>query len=779
MLKTKYPILAPKHQGVFKMRSNSRESANDRNWSVTILILTTFLVLETQSTFAQQSKVLEEVIVTAQKKEQSLQDVPITVSALSGEDIKNLSLETGRQLETHTPGLVWAGTNHIGKPELYLRGVGMDDFQSSTGSPVALYHDNVIQGSLAGASMQLFDLERVEVLKGPQGTLWGKNTTGGLIHVIPRKAEVGKELNGYGTFTAAEADQFIFEGAVGAPISDQLAGRLSVKYSSFDGYMTNVNPASGSSNANGWEWLALRGQLAWEPTENFRARFTVSYSDADADGTVPKVLGGEAFFPCSNPFRLGSTCADAFGNVNPTDSQTTAADIVGFEKPRNLVFALHMERDFDWGTVTSITSYQDIDRYLHTDDGTQGTILVSSFDSQYKGFTQELRISSTNTLPFDWTAGFYYQDDNLNTWRGDNTFSFIINGRDVTVDSTIVGIFADATYEINDKLTFTGGVRVTYDERNSTFTGYASFSQPQPPATTVLNREFQLGQVAIFNSFNTVPLDAQSKSWVEPSARAALTYAVDDNTNLFISYSRGFRGGEPNAGADAIGEFNISEPEFLESYEGGLKARWLEDTLSVNVSGFYYDYSDKILFLELPPTPTRLSQILLAFNGNKAEIYGAEAEIKWQANDYIALDLGFTWTSGKYTEISPEVVVPFSGGINPQGNKVENLPEFTFNSIAKFNYPLANGGAIFANFDAVWWDNTYSSLVNNPAEAQEQFWRLGASIGYVTPNGHWTARLWGKNLTDKAYVVDSFIFGGRQAWIGDPRVFGGSISYEF
>ena len=753
--------------------------AYDSKWIVAVLILTSYLGLETQSTFAQQSKVLEEVIVTAQKREQSIQDVPITISALSGEEITNLNLEIGRHLQDHTPGLIWAGTNHIGKPELFIRGVGFDDFQSATGSPVALYHDNVIQGSLAGASMQLFDTERVEVLKGPQGTLWGKNTTGGLIHVIPRKAEVGAGFNGFGMFTAAEANQFVFEGAVGIPISDHLAARISVKHSSFDGYMTNINPAAGSSDANGWDWQALRGQLAWEPTENFRARFVVNYSDADADGTVPKVLGGADYFPCTNPFRLGSTCADAFGNVNPTDPQTTAADFVGYEKPENLVFALHLEHDFNWGTVTSITSYQNTDRYLHTDDGTQGTILASTFESFYEGFTQELRIRSSNTLPFDWTAGVYYQDDDLDTWRGDNTFSFIINGRDVKVDSTIAGIFADATYDLTDKLSLTGGVRVTYDKRESSFLSYVGlvpFGLVPPPPETVLDEDYQLSNPAIFLS---VPLDEQEKDWVEPSARVALTYSVDENTNVFVGWSRGFRGGEPNAGADAIGEFNISEPEFLESIEGGIKGRWLDDTLAVNVSAFYYDYSDKILFLELPPTEERLAQILLAFNGNKAEIYGMEAEVNWQANNHIAFDLGATWTEGEYTEISPEAVVPFSGGLNPQGNKVENLPELTFNGIVKFNYPLANGGVIFANFDAVWWDNYYSSLINNPAEAQEAFWRLGASIGYTTPDGHWKARFWGKNLTDKAYVVDSFIFGGRQAWIGDPRVFGGTISYEF
>ena len=392
------------------MRSNSKKATFKSNWAVTALILIPFLVLEPQSASGQSKDeasqggrraiALDEVIVTAQKREQSIQDVPITISALSAEEISTLSLETGKQLAEHTPGLIWTGTNHIGKPEIFIRGVGFDDFQSATGSPVALYHDNVIQGSLAGASLQLFDLDRVEVLKGPQGTLWGKNTTGGLIHVIPRKAEVGTDVNGYGMITAAEANQFIFEGALGFPINDRLAARISVKHSQFDGYMTNINPAAGSSDANGWEWLALRGQLAWEPTENFHARFVVNYSDADADGTVPKLLGGEAFFPCVNPFMIGSTCADAFGNVNPTDPQTTAADFVGFEKPQNLVFASHLEFDFDWGTVTSITSYQDTERFLHTDDGTQGTILTSTFESQYKG---------TNSSP----TKFFFKNRNI------------------------------------------------------------------------------------------------------------------------------------------------------------------------------------------------------------------------------------------------------------------------------------------------------------------------------------------------------------------------------
>ena len=761
------------HTAIQQLFAHFRVSSRFRIIIVTLNILGISGIASAQGTTT-----LEEVIVTAQKREQSIQDVPITISALTGEEITDLSLETGKQLQDHTPGLIWTGTNHAGKPELFIRGVGFDDFQSATGSPVALYQDNVVIGSLAGASMQLFDLERVEVLKGPQGTLWGKNTTGGLIHLIPRKAEVGEDFNGYGMVTAAEYDQYIFEGAVGIPFSEQVAARFSVKYSSFDGYMDSINP-NAPGDINGWEWLAIRGQLAWEPSENFRSRFVINYSDADADGTVSKVLGGENYFPCTNHFRIGSTCADVFGNVNPTDIQISAPDFVGYEKPRNLVFALHLEQDFAWGTVTSITSYQDVERYLHTDEGTQGTILASTFESQYEGITQELRIRSTNTLPFDWTLGVYYQHDDLDTWRGDNTFSFIINGRDVRVDNTILGGFLDATYELNEKLSLSAGVRVTYDERESSFLGFVGLvplGLIPPSPETPLTKEYQLGDPSIFVS---VPLDEHRKDWVEPSARVALTYSIDDYTNIFIGWSRGFRGGEPNSGADAIGEFNISEPEFLESIEGGIKARWLDDSLAVNVSAFYYDYTDKILFLELPPTHDRLAQILLAFNGNTAEIVGVEAEANWQATENIAFDLAATWTEGEYTEISEEAVVPFSGGINPEGNKVENLPEFTFNGIVKFNYPLTNGGSVFANFDAVWWDNYYSSLVNDPAQSQEQFWRLGASVGYVTPDGRWKFRLWGKNLADKKYIVDSFIFGGRQSWFGDPRVFGGTISYEF
>ena len=248
-----------------------------------------FLIILSNSVMAQGA--LEEIVVTAQKREQSLQDVPIAVSAITGTTIRKRAIAQGRELLDSIPGLTTAGTG-FGKVEYSLRGVGVDDFQSSAGNATAIYQDGVVFGSNFGTSGLLFDLDRVEVLKGPQGTLWGRNTTGGLVNYVTVKPEVGGETNGYATVTAAEYDQYAFEGAVGLSLSDTVAARISGSFRTLDGYFENVNPAAtGDNDTGGYDWGAVRGQLVWEPNDRLTTRLSVTYSEMDGEDTPHKAFG--------------------------------------------------------------------------------------------------------------------------------------------------------------------------------------------------------------------------------------------------------------------------------------------------------------------------------------------------------------------------------------------------------------------------------------------------------------------------------------------------------
>ena len=249
--------------------------------------------------------VLEEIVVTAQKREQSLQDVPIAVSAITGNTIRKRAIAQGRELLDSIPGLTTAGTG-FGKVEYSLRGIGVDDFQSSAGSATAIYQDGVVFGSNFGTSGLVFDLDRVEVLKGPQGTLWGRNTTGGLVNYVTVKPEVGGETNGYASVTAAEYDQYAFEGAVGLSLSDTMAARISGTFRTLDGYFENVNPATaGDSDTGGYDWGAIRGQLVWQPDERLTTRLSIAYSELDGEDTPHKAFGLGA-----HPFDFGFSCTD-------------------------------------------------------------------------------------------------------------------------------------------------------------------------------------------------------------------------------------------------------------------------------------------------------------------------------------------------------------------------------------------------------------------------------------------------------------------------------------
>ena len=728
--------------------------------------------------------VLEEIVVTAQKREQSLQDVPIAVTAVTGTTIRKRAIAQGRELLDSIPGLTTAGTG-FGKVEYSLRGIGVDDFQSSAGSATAIYQDGVVFGSNFGTSGLVFDLDRVEVLKGPQGTLWGRNTTGGLVNYVTVKPEVGGETNGYASVTAAEYDQYAFEGAVGLSLSDTMAARISGTFRTLDGYFENVNPAAtGDDDTGGYDWGAIRGQLVWQPDERLTTRLSITYSELDGEDTPHKAfgLGAHPFDfgrSCTGPLRgrPGTTCVNLLGNVADSDVYTTEQGEDGFSKMELFQTALFIDYEFDAVTATVIAAFQSNERQdLNETDGAPSGVLRANFDDEHEQWSVEARLSSNSDGPWSWVIGGFYYDDELTYFRSNYILAFggTSAGRLNIIESENKAVFGEVSYDFTDRFTATAGVRLTWDERVGAIRA-GSLVPPNPTLTnTFIGKDLWFGMPHVILADE----DNQKEDWFEPSARISLQYALTEEVNLWFTWSRSFRGGDFNGGALANDEFEVTEPEFLNNYEAGFKGDFLDGTLRLNASGYYYDYTDKIGFVEIPGARGELGSISLLANFGDVEGYGAEVELDWQPVEQFNIYTNFAWTESEFVTTSFDL--GFGGG-DVTGNRTAKTPALTMNAFFTYTVPVAQGGRVDLTFNPHWRDNQYFTDTNTDYESQDAFWILNASIGYTSADDKWDARLWVKNLTDEEWLADGFTFISEHLSIpgGPPRQFGGTVSYRF
>lgn len=718
---------------------------------------------------------LEEVVVTAQKREQNLQDVPISVTAISTEEMNSLTLVSSRDLGNHIPGLIVGGANN-GRPEYFIRGVGVEDFQAGTGNAVALYRDGVLLGSSFGASTQLFDMAQVEILRGPQGTLWGKNTTGGLINFISKLPEVGGEMSGYGSITVAQYGDFIFEGAVGFPINDTMAGRVSIKHNQSDGKFDYVGPEA-QGDGGGGDWNALRAQLAWEPNEQLSALVAFTYGDLDGEMRPQKSIGtappaGQT--SCSNPGRLGTDCQN--WGFTATDDPHESSGFRGLEEIKNRALSLTVTYDFENITLTSISAFEKAERLANQDtDGSPTQLLQSTFDDDFEGFTQELKFASTGDGSLQWQAGFWYQTSDLDYFRSNYIGVFGGTSRAISqnIETDTWGVFGEVTYNFTDRLTGIAGYRYTQDEREGDLLS-SNLAAPIPGFNgTPLDKDLRES----LPSAITGNISGRGDDWTEPSWKLSLSYSLTDEINTYVTVSEGFRGGDFNAGATDDASFQVTDPEFLTSYEIGLKAQF--ESVRLNLSAYKYDYEDKILLAELDPPPgSTAGTTLLLFNAAELDIQGIDFELDWQVTEQLRVDLGAAYIDAEF-DAPGDLRVGFAGE-SIDGNMPANTPEFSWDAIVTYAVETKNGGTWNFQYDVTWKDDLFFTNLNEFGSREDSYALHGLSIGYQAPEENWDVRVWVKNLDDEEYQIEGFNFIGPflNAY-GEPRQIGATATFRF
>lgn len=708
-------------------------------------------------THAQGSGILEEVMVTAQKREQSVQELPISVTAFSGESMRALGFTNSIQLAAQTPGLQTAqifGEGNI--PIINIRGVGLIDFSEHNESPSAVYVDEFYKANLSGLDFQLFDLARTEVLRGPQGTLFGRNATGGLVHYITAKPT--QESEGYLNVTAGERGKFITEGAISGGLTDQLAGRLSVIYSKHDGY--NENQFPGREDGNQLDMWGVRGQIQFDPSDKLSIQASYQAGNNQNDGGSQYHYLATSLDPVSG---LAVTQPDP-GFV-PSDKLETSTDI----QPR-------LETDFQSGLLridyqlnehiefVSLTGFESIEKEFNQDvDSSFLPILATYYEPEGDQLTQEIRISSDMDNS-RWVAGAFYLDyQNKGNQYADAGPAFTgapvyLLFQDVTWDMQTKSwaLFGQYEYDINDQLTAVVGLRFTSEDKDFEESIVSGFGDP---STELEFTRANYGDLTNYNEDNL-------------SYNLRLNYQANDNLLAYVSTSRAHKAGTFNMGFLPLADVNDIPvgDEQLTSYEIGFKNQLADGVTRINGAAFYYQYDDYQAFVFDSVT---LSNFL--FN-NDATVFGAELEIQSSPGDW-DLMLGISYLNSTLENVQN----PVAGGAIKDRDMVMS-PSLSVNALARYNF-AALGGKAAIQIDGTYNGEQYLDTFNSPAFKEGAYTMGNVRASWTSPSGQWNTTVFVENVTDEEYRPYAFDLSGllgmtQEVW-SRPRWAGVTIGYSF
>jgi len=705
--------------------------------------------------FSARASVLEETVVTAQKREENLQEVGISVTAFSGNQLRSLGMTRtvdiaqqvpGMQLQTFSPAFTI----------INLRGISQNNFQDNLEAPVAVYVDGAYIPSMNAINGQLFDIKRVEVLRGPQGTLFGRNTTGGLVQYITNGA-TDEELNGYAEGTLGDYDQRAVEGAIGGSLTDNWRGRLAARWEENDGYVESVTP--GIRDSNGANGYTIRASTEWDITEDLLVDVRVGYAEDDDVPSGTYSINFAGFDPNTG---LG---VEAPGRL--TDGWKHASTLEG---------SYSREATNYLGTVTwslsestqlvSITHYLDLEKRYLEDAGGGLFFFPYKTPTDFTNFAQELRLSGSEAR-FRWQTGLYYLDMTTETDQSVQGVT-ILEGFGATTDSAIQttnskldssnwSVFGQGEYDLADQWTLIAGLRWSDDSKN------IDLSQ------VYAEQEAGIAPSEVFNIRNVPIDDIDEIEYDDYAARLQLNYTMASGTLLYGSWNRGIKGG--NWSIDPLGVVALVDPanlkhdqEVLYSYELGFKSQ--NDWARLNSAVYYYDYNDYQAFslLELTPQVTN----------SDADSWGGELELTVFPAEGLDLLLGVA-----YIDSSVDAVPDPFGGLNEA--EFPNAPAWSINGLARYQWDMA-GGTMAAQVDGVWNDEQYIEATNSQISEEDAYLVWNARLSYTTSDEAWEFAGWVQNAGDeqyRLYNLDLGLLGISQEVYAPPRWYGATVSYHF
>ncbi|QIB65897.1 TonB-dependent receptor [Kineobactrum salinum] len=687
---------------------------------------------------------IEEIVVTAQKREQRLLDVPVSVTVLSGENLYDMRLQEPIDLARHTPGLTVTGPQGT---IFSIRGVGLNDFSPNNNPGTSVYFDQVVVPFHPMTDVQMFDLERVEVLRGPQGTLYGRNNTGGAINFISRKPS--EDLEGFASLGYGNYDTFEFEGALGGPLTETLTGRLSftTKHRT-DGYQYNrfLNEDHGELDRS-----AARLQLLWTPNEDFDLLFNWHGGTEDSDASlyehgpfVDRVTGAA---PCASKVAGNHdpiNCIDRYGYSDPDGDP--------FTSDHDCKYGCYKKRD-TWGSsvtinfalprviLTSITGYMTYDSDINTDNDATPTVGVDvTVKEEADSWSQEIRFASDESWPVDWIAGLYYTDDQFDGIQIADTKDYpdlndLLYTEFVQETESYAG-FGRIEVPLNEEWSVFGGIR--YTDETKKFVGGSSVTNPY--GNSVFASLFPPGADTLQLTY--ADSEISEKEW---TGEIGANWKPHDNWMLYAKWSTGFKSGGYNG--VFTGNNAALEPfgkEVLDAVETGFKAQILDGRMQFNSSFYYYDYQDFQAFRFELDSGVPLS---LLSNAGDMKMFGIESEVLWAPADGLVLAGGLSWVDAEVAKDAP--------GSSLKGNTPANTPEWSINGSIDYEFPIGSTGLNgFTHVDFSWQDDTNFTITNTPIFKQEPFWLMNVRLGVRSPDQKYELAFWVENLMDEEYLVD-------------------------
>ena len=689
-----------------------------------------------------------EIVVTAQKRSESVQKVPASITAIGGEALTQRGITSAADLQFAVPSMQTGKI--LGNTAINIRGVGLNQ-----GAPgVAIHIDGVYQAQPTMGDLAQADLERVEVLRGPQGTLYGRNATGGAVNFIT-KAPTDR-FEGYALLGLAEYDEMKLQGMVNVPLGDRVRARLVADWTRrSDGFVKNVTP--GGPDLDKGETFSGRLRISADLTDNL----TLDLSGAALHGTGPSL-----YFTLHNKPSADAVAKNPYlaGAIVPLDPWRTSAN-----------GPITSDRDYVSGgatltwnvgdaTVKSITGYARNDgKYVGDDDGTQIDAFPVFRHIRSKTFTQELNVSG-EIGPMRAVGGFFYMADN-SYYMQEYDFKLgifplppgtILHFTANNNNTRSKAAFADLTVDLTERFRLIGGIRVSKDTQRIEQDNYF---------------QLNIGGNALPRT-STCPVASNEVSWSSTTPRIGAQFDLASNANVYATFSKGFKAG----GFNAFACDNVFNPEKVTAYEGGIKSRLFDNMLTLNASAFYYDY-----------TNLQISQVIglsrIITNAAGARVKGFELEATLAPDSHWTINGNMSLLDAEYSNFSNvDSLDPTLGVQDLRGNRLNNAPKFSGNLGVAYRTDALPFGRITGRADVSYRSTQYFREFNTALDSQPSYALLNLSLIWDSPDDNYRLRLYANNVTNKAIIgqlQSTDQLGARYVTWGAPRQIGAEVRAKF
>ena len=707
---------------------------------------------------AQASSGLETVVVTARKRAENLQRVPVSVTALSAADLQEKSLTSFEDVGQFVPNFNFDHQGQNGRTGalVYIRGIGQSDSVITNDPGVGIYLDGVYVARMQGLDMNMMDIKSIEVLRGPQGTLFGKNTIGGAVNIVTNNPSL-EDLTGNIQATTGSYSRFDVGGVLNVPIEqDKLAVRLTGLLEKQNGYGVSLSDGQHMGDTNRMMGSA---KFLYQPLSNLSVLLSIDGGRIREDGAVNKLVQVSSV-PLVNVLNLISN--PPFDNRWITNSDfTNYSNSRTFNNADTAGASLTVTWDTDLMTIKSITAYQNNKSKSGVDpDGSPFTIIYETDGVGQHQWSQEFQFSGTDLgNRLKWVGGLYYFSEDAGSHIVDLVYNELVPlGIDInfTTDlherNTSYAAYGQGTYFLTHKLSTTLGARYTIDQKKGDVHQYAQDTGAQ-----------------------NVPFTAKSRSWDSFSPQGSISYQWTPDVMTYISAANGFKSGGFNGRAEASAGFVSYNPETVWTYEAGLRSQMLDEKLRFNATLFLSEYRD-IQFTVIQGSSGGVPTTIVG-NAGSAEIKGGELEIEALPLDGLILSGALGLTDAHYTKVSPA-----AAPITTQTN-FSDTPKWSGTLSAQYTVPIGDSFDLSGRIDYAYKSKVYFNASNSPWTTLKSYGVANARMTFETQDQTWSLSVFGTNITNEHYFIEGTDFlsslGFAQVEYAAPAEWGLTAKYQF